>query len=303
MSELSEILYFDELDSTNLYAKEHYKELNDNTLIVAGSQTAGRGRLGRKWLSPANCNIYATLLIKNVHDINLIGGIVGLAALKTINELAPQLRAYFKWPNDIYVGKAKLAGILSESCEIKNSKITVACCGIGINVNFGENELKLIDQSATSLLCETKTEFNLDFFRKRLAFFTNQCYIMYLNNYSLFFEEWEKNNRLIGQQLTLIDALGIRHEGVAMRLNHDGGLVLKEKNCASPTNKGIVNVGNMAQNEGGRTVENRDSALIGRQDELIGGVDLSEPSEEVEKIYYCGDVSVEKSSIDFDKIF
>ena len=303
MSEYSEILYFDELVSTNLYAKEHYRELADNTLIIAGSQTGGRGRLGRKWLSPANCNIYATLLIKNVHDPNLVGAIVGLSALAVIREVAPELKAYIKWPNDIYVGKAKLAGILSESCELKDGKLSVVGCGVGINVNSTREELNLINQAATSLFCETKTEFNLNFFRKRLAFFANWYYIMYLNSYTDFFAEWVKFNKLIGQELTLIDAQGILHSGIACRINYDGGLVLREKLCAVSLNKGIAKGGMKAQKTGDSDASNRNNSRDDSIDKSNGGVDLSQEFSEEERVYYCGDVSVDKSSIDFDKLF
>ena len=316
MANCSKILFFDELTSTNLYVKEHYQELDDNTLIIAGSQTAGRGRLGRKWISPPNSNIYATLVVKNIHDINLIGGIVGLAGLATLRELAPQVNFYIKWPNDIYVGKAKLAGILSESCEVKNGKIQVAACGIGININSTPDDLSSIDQSATSLLCETKTKFNLDFFKKRLAFFTNWYYITYLNNYSRFFSEWEKANRLIGQQLVLIDARGIRHEGVAVKINSDGGLVLREikKNNKNLGESG-VSIGIEKVHSKSLKVEqeamNGISTCSLRGDNLqnvsfeegAGGKYFNSFDETEENIYYCGDVSVDKSSIDFDKLY
>ena len=335
MSDCSEILFFEELDSTNLYLKQNYQHLADNTLVIAGMQSAGRGRLGRKWVSPANCNIYASLLVKNVHDLNLVGAIVGLAGLATVKEFAPELKAYIKWPNDIYVGKAKLAGILSESCELKQGKITAVACGIGININSAEDDFKSINQAATSLFCETKIKFNLDFFRKRLAFFTNRYYIMYLNNYSLFFREWVTANKLIGQELSLIGADGVTHFGKAIAIAPDGGLVLREKKLVADYSAVELNFSSSASKNSPIVSEAGQISKKYGDSKSLEGIDVGEDGlqkigmpmvgsekydsngrgevnsqevtlleeDSVENIYYCGDVSVDKSSIDFDKLF
>ena len=176
------LLILDEVDSTNTYAREHFDDLPDGTLVVARRQTAGRGRRGRSWLSPPGINFTGSILLKRLEDGFHAGCLLGVAALSLLRELAPELPAYLKWPNDIYVEDRKLAGLLSESARIENGRVTAVVSGIGINVNLPSDALKAIDQPATSLLAETNREFNLDFFSKKLAERLIRYYIIYLNS-------------------------------------------------------------------------------------------------------------------------
>ena len=116
------LLILDEVDSTNTYAREHFDDLPDGTLVVARRQTAGRGRRGRSWLSPPGINFTGSILLKRLEDGFHAGCLLGVAALSLLRELAPELPAYLKWPNDIYVENRKLAGLLSESARIENGR-------------------------------------------------------------------------------------------------------------------------------------------------------------------------------------
>ena len=109
------LLELDRVDSTNTYAKNRFDDLADGTLVCAGMQTAGRGRLGRPWVSPAGTNIYASLVIKRFSDPFYATGTVSLAALKLLQENHPAGDFFIKWPNDLYAGYRKIAGILSET--------------------------------------------------------------------------------------------------------------------------------------------------------------------------------------------
>ena len=94
----SKITFFDEIDSTNTFVKTHINEIDDGELIVAFKQTAGRGRRGREWISPADTNIYATMCIKQVDSAYLCGSIIALAALETLRYFYPEGKFYIKWP-------------------------------------------------------------------------------------------------------------------------------------------------------------------------------------------------------------
>jgi hypothetical protein len=158
---------------------------------------------------------------------------------------------------------------------------------------------------------------------------------MYLNNYSLFFEEWVAANKLIGQELTLIGADGVTHFGKAIAIAPDGGLVLREKklmadrsavelkfsSSASKDSPIVEEVGKIANKYGdsksleGIDVGENELQKIGMpkcgsekyDSDGRGEVNSQEETlleeDSVENIYYCGDVSVDKSSIDFDKLF
>lgn len=222
------LLILDEVDSTNTYAREHFDELEDGTLIAARSQTAGRGRRGRTWVSPPGTNFTGTVLLKRLNDGFHAGCLLGVATLELLHELAPELPAYLKWPNDIYVEDRKLAGILCESARIENGRITAVAAGIGININLPPETLRAIDQPATSLLAEIKHEFNLDFFSKKLAEILNRYYIIYLNNAGVVIQKWIAANLLAGETLTVVDPRGEEHSGIFRRILEDGSMLFEE---------------------------------------------------------------------------
>jgi BirA family biotin operon repressor/biotin-[acetyl-CoA-carboxylase] ligase len=104
------------------------------TLVLADQQTAGRGRLGRSWQSDRGAGIWLTLLERPTHDDAL-----GVLALRLALTLAPALEIYaeapvrLKWPNDIFVGDKKLAGILVEA-RWRGARLDWLAVGVGINV-------------------------------------------------------------------------------------------------------------------------------------------------------------------------
>ena len=236
------LLILDEVDSTNTYAREHFDDLPDGTLVVARRQTAGRGRRGRSWLSPPGINFTGSILLKRLEDGFHAGCLLGVAALSLLRELAPELPAYLKWPNDIYVEDRKLAGLLSESARIENGRVTAVVSGIGINVNLPSDALKAIDQPATSLLAETNREFNLDFFSKKLAERLIRYYIIYLNSAGFVIREWMEANLLVGETLTLTDPLEKEHTGVFRRILEDGGMLFEENGAEFAFSCGDVKI-------------------------------------------------------------
>jgi len=103
-------------------------------VVLVNEQTAGRGRLARKWISPPNTGIWLGYLVRPGHAVS--GGLpairVGLAVLETLAELG--VEAFIKWPNDVLVRDRKLAGILCEARSSGESNPWVAV-GVGINVH------------------------------------------------------------------------------------------------------------------------------------------------------------------------
>ncbi len=108
------------------------------TLVVAESQTQGKGRQGRDWISPTGQGIYATLLLRPsglaVEDTPLLTLLAAVAAVEAINRTCPGLGPSIKWPNDILVRQRKVAGILSEAAYAGQT-LDFVLVGIGINVN------------------------------------------------------------------------------------------------------------------------------------------------------------------------
>ena len=150
----SDILFIPEVDSTNNLAKKYLLDGADEGLVlVAESQTKGKGRLGRNWHSPAETGIYLSLILKpdlkpdSFSFFTLLGGV---ATVSTLNEFSNQ-RASLKWPNDIVINNKKISGLLCELIQTQG-KPHGLIIGIGINANhLGEQFPSNLKKKSTSL--------------------------------------------------------------------------------------------------------------------------------------------------------
>lgn len=143
------------ISSTNTYLKQLSLDNTQIRLIMAEMQTAGRGRLGRTWHSPFGENLYFSLAYPFKKELSQLAGlslVVSLALIEALNTAFELSHPVFqvKWPNDILVKGAKLAGTLIEIMAESNSYCQVII-GIGINVNMEEAPSKTIQQPFTSL--------------------------------------------------------------------------------------------------------------------------------------------------------
>ncbi len=148
MSTLADIrvLRFDSLDSTNEEALRRVAARESTPLwIVADEQTRGRGRSGRRWQSPAG-NLYATLAIEArvtaavATQLSFVAGLAVHEAAAGHLPVDQRPRLRLKWPNDVMLGAAKLAGILLESLASPGGKGLVVILGMGVNVSHAPPE-------------------------------------------------------------------------------------------------------------------------------------------------------------------
>ena len=152
-------IYFEEIDSTSTYIKEHFNQLDNFTFVSTSFQSKGRGRTNRVWYSNKKENIMFSFLIldksliKKYKDLSLASAYV---LAKVIKRIYPNLSIKIKWPNDVYVNKNKISGILLES-HLNNQVIDGIIVGIGLNCNQITFPPDLI-YPVTSL----KKELNLD---------------------------------------------------------------------------------------------------------------------------------------------
>lgn len=137
----NKILHFEEVSSTNTYAKEHRDSLEHGTVILADRQTTGKGRQGKEWLSGdgnKGLGVSMSVLLKaQGSGASLYPLLCAIAVAEALEELSGGC-VMIKWPNDILIDGKKLCGILCESV-ISAGEICVIC-GIGINVNQTEGE-------------------------------------------------------------------------------------------------------------------------------------------------------------------
>ena len=125
----------------------------EGAVALADEQTAGRGRLGRSWITPPATNIAATLLLRPPTSVlRDIAMIAPLAVCHAVQDIA-RIRAGIKWPNDVQIDGKKLAGILIET-DLAAPNGGFALVGSGINVNFDPRDHAEIRDIATSLKAE-----------------------------------------------------------------------------------------------------------------------------------------------------
>ncbi|MDP6342304.1 MAG: biotin--[acetyl-CoA-carboxylase] ligase [Alphaproteobacteria bacterium] len=162
MPEFFRLHRFDQVESTNDEAKRLAGAgAPDGTLVVAGEQTAGRGRTGRQWKSPPG-NLYMTLLLRPGVAAGVAAQVSFLAAValsSAIADLAANLAPRHKWPNDVLLDGRKVSGILLESAAGADGLIDWLVLGMGVNVAHHPTDL---EQSVTSLRREGLTELTPD---------------------------------------------------------------------------------------------------------------------------------------------
>lgn len=134
------ILHFDEINSTNVFLYDRISENNDisDTVVVAAHQTAGRGMDKNRWESEAKKNLLFSIAL-NVNFLEAesqfkISQAVSVAIVDTLQDMIKLDEFFIKWPNDIYFGDKKLAGILIQN-TIQGSMMGISIIGIGLNVN------------------------------------------------------------------------------------------------------------------------------------------------------------------------
>lgn len=124
----------------------------EGSVVISEYQTKGRGRLGRKWVSPKGKGVYLSVILRpdiSLREISTITLFSSLAVAKTIREKAG-LKALIKWPNDIFINGSKVCGILTEM-NAELDKINFIIAGIGININ---TKKELLPEGASSLSAE-----------------------------------------------------------------------------------------------------------------------------------------------------
>ncbi|MBR5317585.1 MAG: biotin--[Lachnospiraceae bacterium] len=225
------VVFFEETGSTNVEARMLAEQgAGHGTLVVADSQSGGKGRRGRSWHSPKGSAIAMSMILKpelepdKASMLTLVQAMAVAKALEEICGCKPQI----KWPNDILINEKKVCGILTEM-NLNKTEIASIIIGCGVNVNQ-ESFPEEISQIATSLKMETGQMFH----RAELI----GCICRYFEEY---FEEFmtakdlsgivEKyNNYLIskGCSVKVLDPQG-EFQGEALGINARGELLVKKE--------------------------------------------------------------------------
>ncbi len=220
-------VFYDESVPTTMEVarREAHAGAPEGAIAIAEEQTAGRGRVGRSWVSPPGVNLYFTLILRpTVAQLRYLAVIAPLAVCQAIEE-AVGLLPRIKWPNDVQVNGKKVCGVLPQS-EISDGHVDFALIGIGINVNLDVAAHEDIREIATSLRAELGREVARE---EVLATTLNHLEALYqaLRRGEVVSMAWKHRLDTLGKHVRVSSAGGLVEQGVAVDADSDGSLILR----------------------------------------------------------------------------
>ncbi|NWF86565.1 biotin--[acetyl-CoA-carboxylase] ligase [Candidatus Bathyarchaeota archaeon] len=229
------IVFLQEIDSTNNYAKKLASYgAEEGTVVIAETQTAGRGRLGREWISPMG-GLYLSIIlrpkIRAVEAVKLVF-VASLAVAKVLNEIY-RLSVETKWPNDVLVKGKKVCGILAES-NTAGEKVNYTVIGLGVNANFSVEKTlpKELAETATSLENELGRKILFEeLFRELIEKLETVYYLFLKEGFAPILDEWKKYACFLGQKVEVASGAEKLH-GIAVDIDSDGSLILKQNDSS-----------------------------------------------------------------------
>lgn len=222
-----DIHYFKETESTNTIAMEIANMVEEGTVVIAESQTRGRGRMGRKWLSPEG-GIWLSIILKpriKPWHVSRITILTGVSVAKTIRSYA--LDARIKWPNDILINEKKVCGILTE-LEAEIDQVEYCVVGIGIDANVDiEVFPEETRENSTSLRKELGKHINRGEFVQRLLEEIEKEYMkLQRSEFPSILDEWRAMSATIGEWVKITTSSRTIY-GEAIGVDNDGALILE----------------------------------------------------------------------------
>jgi len=224
------IEYFDTLESTNTTAAAHARAgASEGTVVIAETQTRGRGRLGRAWVSPPFRNLYLSIVLRPAippGDAPRLALVAGLATADAVAEWAP--RVALKWPNDVLVDNRKVAGILTEM-DADGDHVRFVIAGIGVNLNGTLDDFPAeLRDKAGSLAMAVGAPIDRVAFAARVLSCLEARYARFLaHGFAALRSEWNARSCLQGRQVQIDDG-GQRHRGIVSGVADDGALCLRD---------------------------------------------------------------------------
>jgi BirA family biotin operon repressor/biotin-[acetyl-CoA-carboxylase] ligase len=216
------IHYFDSIDSTNTRAKQLSSQgAPQGTILIADTQTGGRGRMGRSFESPKGTGIYLSVILRPrcaAEKLMHLTCAVGVAVCDAV-EAVCGVRPRIKWINDLILGNKKLGGILTELSLDNLGSVSYAVIGIGINVGAtpdGVNEIATSLQEAGFIVDRAKL----------IAEILQKLEHLSIADTSVM-EQYRKDCLTLGQQVCILKSDGISY-GTAVDIDDRGGLLVRD---------------------------------------------------------------------------
>lgn len=249
----SHIECFKEIDSTNSHAMNILSKCGalrdfsgtltesgikfNKSIFVAESQTAGRGRLGRTFVSPEKTGIYMSLIFApkdGISDPAKITAFTAVAVAHVLEKLF-NVDAKIKWVNDIFINGKKVCGILTEgTMNFETRKIEAAVIGIGINIfknSVFTNSADLKLKNVAGSILQNEDFKNAKITRAKIAAeIVNETFSIFEQNSSIIIDEYRKRSFLIGQTVNvhpIIDDEKSVYSAQVLNIDDDANLVVK----------------------------------------------------------------------------
>jgi BirA family biotin operon repressor/biotin-[acetyl-CoA-carboxylase] ligase len=228
----NKVYYFDSVDSTQSFATNIAKNQNEfGAVIIAESQTLGKGRLGRQWVSPKG-GIWLSVILQPKFDISKITLIPFTVAIALSNaiEKSLKIKTDLKWPNDLTIRGKKVAGIIIDA-SIESTRIESIVIGVGINFKIKPKEIEhKIKQKGNFYGVETLIKDDKAKPVKLVKAFLEELEVILQeleqDKAQEIITQWTKKSSTIGRQIT-VNSSGTKTTGKAIRLDRDGTLVIK----------------------------------------------------------------------------
>ncbi len=229
------ILRVDRVTSTQDTARAHAESgAGVGTVIVADTQSEGRGRQGRSWDSPPG-GLYMTALLEAGSHANLLPLVAGVVIAETIRD-GFGVEAMLKWPNDVLIGGRKVGGVLVDA-DWSGDERGVILLGVGVNLN---NAIPESLEEATSLSEEAGEEIDVDAFLESLLESLDGILPTLEDDPGEALARWEGLSETLGRRIVIKDSSGSILEGVAESIDDDGALILDCGGCSVRVLSGTV---------------------------------------------------------------
>ncbi|MBB5018282.1 BirA family biotin operon repressor/biotin-[acetyl-CoA-carboxylase] ligase [Chitinivorax tropicus] len=221
----------DQISSTNtVLMQQAAVGAPHRTVLAAEQQTAGRGRLGRAWVSELGGSLAFSVLWRFQQGIAHLSGLslaVGLALIKALRELGVT-EAGLKWPNDVLLNDRKLAGIL---IEVQGDSLGPSCAviGIGLNCKLSADTQAHIDQAVTDVASALASPVSRNHILAGILHTLDEVMqIFEQRGFAALQAAWQTAHLFHQQQVELLSPAGVRRTVVVRGVDADGALIVED---------------------------------------------------------------------------
>ena len=204
----------------------------EGTVVLADSQSGGKGRRGRVWASPAGVNLYCSVVLRpaimphEAPQLTFLSAVAAARAIEQTTKLVPEI----KWPNDLLVSGKKVAGLLNEM-SAETDGINFVILGIGVNLNMTADQFPDdLRHPATSLLLESGVPVDRSLFAGTMLNELDRLYSDFLaHGFGPVREEWQRRCNASGRQVLVSDSGTECTGGHFVGIDSDGALLLRSE--------------------------------------------------------------------------